>query len=73
MRPMVAALLLAFLAGCGAGTASLPYRSLALDDSMGLTVEQYALDRLPAGHRASCVKAVHVSAARKAAKACSKK
>jgi hypothetical protein len=72
MRPMVAVLLLAFLAGCGAGTASLPYRSLGLDDSMGLTVEQYALDRLPAA-RHTCAKPTHGVAAHFGAKACSKK
>jgi hypothetical protein len=43
MRPMVAALLLVVLAGCGTGASSLPYRSMGLDDSMGMTVEQYAL------------------------------
>jgi hypothetical protein len=72
MRPMVAVLLLAFLAGCGAGTASLPYRSLGLDDSMAMTVEQYALRRLPAAHHA-CTKPAQGVAVHGAAKACSKK
>ncbi|MEO7202573.1 MAG: hypothetical protein ABI431_07060 [Candidatus Tumulicola sp.] len=69
---MVAVLLLAFLAGCGAGTASLPYRSLGLDDSMAMTVEQYALNRLPAARHA-CAKPARGVTARVAAKACSKK
>lgn len=72
MRPMVAVLLLAFLAGCGAGTASLPYRSLGLDDSMTMTVEQYALNRLPSA-RHGCVKPAHGVRAHGAPKACSKK
>ncbi len=72
MRPMVAVLLLAFLAGCGAGSASLPYRSLGLDDSMTMTVEQYALNRLPAAHHA-CPKPSHGVTAHVGAKACSKK
>jgi hypothetical protein len=69
---MVAVLLLAFLAGCGAGTSSLPYRSIGLDDSMAMTVEQYALNRLPAARHA-CAKPAHGVTARVAAKACSKK
>jgi hypothetical protein len=39
------------LAGCGATGSSLPYRGSALDDPMGMTVEQYALRRLPAAGR----------------------
>jgi hypothetical protein len=69
---MVAVLLLAFLAGCGAGTASLPYRSLGLDDSMTMTVEQYALNRLPSS-RHGCAKPAHGVRAHGAAKGCSKK
>jgi hypothetical protein len=72
MRPMVAVLLLAILAGCGAGSSSLPYRSLGLDDSMSMTVEQYALNRLPAARHA-CAKPSHGVTAHVPAKACSKK
>ena len=39
------------LAGCGTTGSSLPYRGSALDDPMGMTVEQYALGRLPAAGR----------------------
>jgi hypothetical protein len=71
---MVAALLLVVLAGCGAGASSLPYRSMGLDDSMGMTVEQYALGRLPSAHAAAaCAKHVHSASSAVAAKRCARK
>lgn len=74
MRPMVAALLLVVLAGCGAGAGSLPYRSMGVDDSMGMTVEQYALGRLPShAAAAACAKRVHVASSAVAAKRCPRK
>jgi hypothetical protein len=74
MRPMVAALLLVVLAGCGAGASSLPYRSMGLDDPMGMTVEQYALGRLPASRAAvACAKRLHTASSAVVAKRCPRK
>jgi hypothetical protein len=75
MRPMVAALFLVVLAGCGAGAGSLPYRSMGVDDSMGMTVEQYALGRLPSSHAAAaaCAKRAHAATSAVAAKRCPRK
>jgi hypothetical protein len=74
MRSMVAALLLVVLAGCGAGASSLPYHSMGIDDSTGMTVEQYALGRLPSSHAAAaCMKRASSASAFVAAKLCSHK
>jgi hypothetical protein len=77
MRPTVAVLLFALLAGCGAGTASLPYHSMARGsmaiDDPGMTVEQYALDRLPAAHRGpDCVRPALTALERATRKICRK-
>lgn len=57
MRRTLSALALTILvSGCGTLAGSLPYHPSA-DDSMGMTVEQYAVGRLPAGrHAARCSK-----------------
>lgn len=57
-RTLSALILAAALSGCGAVGSSLPYRAGSLDDSMGMTIEQYAVGRLPAGGRmlARCAK-----------------
>ncbi|HEY3676933.1 MAG TPA: hypothetical protein VGK84_13180 [Candidatus Tumulicola sp.] len=71
---MVATLLLVVLAGCGAGASSLPYHSMGIDDSTGMTVEQYALGRLSASHAvAACMKRAHTASAAVATKLCSRK
>jgi hypothetical protein len=47
------------LAGCGSLGSSLPYHAASSpEDSMGMTIEQYAVGRLPANHRsgAACPK-----------------
>ena len=51
-RPLCILVLTTLLAGCGTLGSSLPYHS-GSEDSMGMTVEQYAIGRLPAGHRPS--------------------
>ena len=49
MRRTLSALTLAVaLTGCGAMGSSLPYHAGSLDDS-SMTIEQYAVGRLPAG------------------------
>ena len=57
-RTFSALILVAVLSGCGTMGSSLPYHSGSVDDSMGMTIEQYAVGRLPAGvHAASrCTK-----------------
>lgn len=60
MRSTLGALMLiAALAGCGTVGSSLPYHGNSLDDSMTMTIEQYAVGRLPAGAHAkiACPKA----------------
>jgi hypothetical protein len=68
---MVAALLLVVLAGCGAAANALPNHSIGSDDSMSMTVEQYALGRLP-GH-GTCAKRQHSATKPAATKACPRK
>lgn len=48
-RTFSALILVAALSGCGTMGSSLPYHSGSLDDTMGMTIEQYAVGRLPAG------------------------
>ena len=49
MRRTFSALsLVVALSGCGTMGNSLPYHAGSLDDSMGMTIEQYAVGRLPA-------------------------
>jgi hypothetical protein len=48
-RTLGAVILIAALSGCGAVGSSLPYHANSLDDSMAMTIEQYAVGRLPAG------------------------
>ena len=50
-RPFSALALVLALSGCGTMGSSLPYHAGSLDDSMGMTIEQYAVGRLPAGGR----------------------
>jgi hypothetical protein len=50
MRRTFSALALAVaLSGCAALGSSLPYHASSVEDSMGMTIEQYAVGRLPAG------------------------
>jgi hypothetical protein len=65
MRRTLSALVLTlFVAGCSALQGSLPYRSGAVEDASGMTVEQYAIGRLGArAPRTACPKA-HAASAR---------
>ncbi|MEO6835471.1 MAG: hypothetical protein ABI231_06140 [Candidatus Tumulicola sp.] len=54
MRSALSVLVLAVLvAACGSAGGALPYHASSVEDSMGMTVEQYAIGRLPATHRAA--------------------
>lgn len=69
-RTLSALALTALLAGCGT---SLPYHGASFDESMGMTIEQYAVGRLPATRPAVCPKpAAHAAAGTRthAAKRC---
>jgi hypothetical protein len=56
-RTLSALILVVMVSGCSALNGALPNRSATLDDSMGMTVEQYAIGRLPGAHRtATCPK-----------------
>lgn len=52
-RTFSALILVTALSGCGTMGSSLPYHSGSLDDTMGMTIEQYAVGRLPAGAHVS--------------------
>ncbi|MGA8533719.1 MAG: hypothetical protein WB615_06390 [Candidatus Tumulicola sp.] len=59
MRRTFAVLILTMLlTGCGAWHGALPYSAAPVEDSSGMTVEQYAIGRLPgkAFHAAVCPK-----------------
>ncbi len=50
-RTFCALVFTVLLAGCGTLGSSLPYHSASAEDSMGMTVEQYAVGRLPSSRR----------------------
>jgi hypothetical protein len=63
MRRTLSVLVLTTLVtGCGALHGALPYSSAAVEDSSGMTVEQYAIGRLGARthHATACPKPAHV-------------
>jgi hypothetical protein len=64
-RTLSALILVVMVSGCSALNGALPNRSATLDDAMGMTVEQYAIGRLPGAHRTPmCPKPGHVVATR---------